>query len=56
MKPLKSYIKQAPSKSKSSVTSVHITKEQKDFLEKHNINLSQFVRDQIDQLIKESNK
>ena len=53
MKTLKSYEKSGRGeKVKQVVTSVNITQEQKIFLEKHNLNLSDITRDAIDELRK----
>jgi hypothetical protein len=50
MSDLKKHLKK--SKTEVVTTSVNITKWQKDFIERHNLNLSSLVRDWLTKLIK----
>jgi post-segregation antitoxin (ccd killing protein) len=53
MSKLARYMHDKGAKTETHVTSVNITKEQHEFLEKHDLNLSKIVRDAIEALIKE---
>jgi hypothetical protein len=56
MNNFKKYQKEVSRRDDLKVTSVNITKDQSKFLSDSNINLSLFIRDQIDNLIKSIQK
>lgn len=53
MKELKDY-KKKPRQGKQVIVSCAITREQKEFIDKHDINTSVLIRDAIDELIEKS--
>lgn len=55
MTKLNKYIK-TPTRENVVITSVNIEKRHHEFIKKLNLNMSQLIRDYIDQLIKENEK
>ncbi len=53
---LKDFIRPVAAKLNLTATSVKLTTEQIEFIKTHNINLSRFVRAQLDDLIRYANK
>ena len=53
MRDIKTYIKTAPNKTESVTTGVNIKKQHRDFIQTNKLNLSEIVRDVLDELMKQ---